>query len=100
MPGQLAQFNRRSGEMMIHDADINRITAWRDGILYFSDSPMKEVLIKLKRKYDIDIEVKNQKIYNSVFTATIKNETLEEISSRSSTPALSPAISFGEQNEI
>ena len=79
IPGQMAQFNNYSEKVIIHEVNMERVTAWTDGILYFNDSPMKDVLIKLERKYNIDIEVKNPKIYKSVFTATIKNETLDEI---------------------
>jgi ferric-dicitrate binding protein FerR (iron transport regulator) len=78
-PGEMAQFNNYSEKVVIYKVNMDRITAWTDGILYFNDSPMKEVLIRLERKYNIDIEVKNSKIYESVFTATIKNETLDEI---------------------
>lgn len=79
VPGEMAQYDIHSKKVAVKKVNVERITAWTDGILYFNDSPMKEVLIQLERKYNIDIEVKNSKIYNSVFTATIKNETLEEI---------------------
>lgn len=79
VPGEMAQYDIHSEKVVVNEANVGRITAWTDGILYFNDSPMKEVLIQLERKYNIIIEVKNPKIYNSVFTATIKNETLEEI---------------------
>ncbi len=79
VPGEMAKFNSHSKKVVISEVNVERLTAWTDGILYFNDSPMKEVLIKLERKYNIDIEVLNPQINQSVFTATIKNETLEEI---------------------
>lgn len=79
VPGEMAQFDTHSEKVVIYEANIDRITAWTDGILYFNDTQMKDVLIQLERKYNITIDVKNRNIYNSVFTATIKNETLEEI---------------------
>lgn len=79
VPGEMAQYDIHSAKVVIKEVNVGRITAWTDGILYFNDSPMKEVLIQLERKYNIDIEVENPEIYKSVFTATIKNETLEEI---------------------
>ncbi|MDP3914602.1 MAG: FecR domain-containing protein [Bacteroidota bacterium] len=79
VPGEMAQYDIHSEKVVVNEVNVGRITAWTDGILYFNDIPMKEVLIQLERKYNIDIEVKNPKIYKSVFTATIKNETLEEI---------------------
>lgn len=79
VPGEMAQFDIHSGKVVVHKVNVDRITAWTDGILYFNDSPMEKVLTQLERKYNIDIEVKNPKIFKSLFTATIKNETLEEI---------------------
>lgn len=79
IPGEMAQYNTHSGKVVINKVNVGRFTAWKDGILYFNDSPMKEVFTQLERKYNIVIEVKNPKIYNSIFTATIKNDSLEEI---------------------
>jgi len=79
IPGELAQFNIYSKKVAVKKVNIDRVSAWTQGILYFNDSPMEEVLSKLERRFDIDIDVRNRKIYNSVFTGTIKNEPLEEI---------------------
>ena len=79
VPGEVAQYNIHSGKVVIKKSNSSHFTAWTDGILYFNDSPMKEVFAQLERKYNIDIEVNNTKIYSSVFTATIKNESLEDI---------------------
>ena len=40
---------------------------------------MADVLKKLERWYNIDIEVKNDKVYQLIFSATIVNESVEEI---------------------
>ena len=79
VPGEMAQYDMHTGRVSIKVVNQEQIAAWKEGILYFKDSPMKEVLNQLERKYNIDIEVNNPKIYKSVFTATIKNETLEEV---------------------
>lgn len=79
VPGEMAQYDIHSEQVVVNVVNVDRITAWTDGILYFKDSPMRDVLTQLERIYNIDIVVKDPKIYKSVFTATIKNETIEEI---------------------
>jgi len=79
VPGEMALYDLHTRDVVIKEVSIDKITAWKDGILYFKDSSMKEVLKKLERKYNIDIVVKNPSVYMSVFTATIKNETLDEV---------------------
>ena len=78
-PGEKAEYNVKSGNVSVQTVNLDRVAAWIDGILYFNDSPMRDVLEQLERKYNIEIEVKYPQIYKSVFTATIKNESLEEI---------------------
>jgi ferric-dicitrate binding protein FerR (iron transport regulator) len=78
-PGEMALYNQVSKQLTTYKVSTNEFTSWKEGILIFRDDPMSEVITKLKRKYDIDIEVKQPDVYKSVFTATIKNETLEEI---------------------
>ena len=78
-PGEMAQYNYDSGELTTTKVNTGKFTSWKEGILVFRDDPMSEVILRLKRKYDINIEVMQPELYKSVFTATIKNENLEDI---------------------
>ncbi len=78
-PGEMAEFNLERKKMSI-SKDVNyKLTSWKDGILIFKDDPMDEVLKKLERWYNINIEVNNGDINHLVFNATIVNENIEEI---------------------
>jgi len=79
VPGEMAQFDKHTEKIVINKVNIGRVIAWTDGIIYFNNSPMREVLIHLERKYNIEIKVNNHKIFQSVFTAKIKNQNIEEI---------------------
>jgi ferric-dicitrate binding protein FerR (iron transport regulator) len=77
--GEMVLYDTLSKKIDVKDVDTQNFTSWKEGVLIFRDDPMDQVIGKLKRRYDIDIEVVNPDIYKSLFTATIKNETLEEI---------------------
>lgn len=78
-PGEMAEFNKQSGNLSRSKPDPGKFISWKEGILVFRDDPMEEVIPKLQRYYNIDIEVNSPAIYQSVFTATLKGETLEEV---------------------
>ncbi|MEL7588252.1 MAG: FecR domain-containing protein [Prolixibacteraceae bacterium] len=78
-PGEMAEYNKQSGNMSRSRPDPGKFISWKEGILVFRDDPMEEVIPKLQRRYNIEIDIASPAIYQSVFTATLKNETLEEV---------------------
>lgn len=78
-PGEMAEYESQSGRMAIKPVESKDYINWKDGALIFVDTPMTEVLKRLERKFDIEIEVGNPKVYKSVFNANFKNESLKEI---------------------
>lgn len=78
-PGEFAEYNKTTGKVLLEKADDRNYSLWKEGVLVFEDDAMFDVLSRIKRKYNIDIDVLDTEVYNSVFTATIKNESLDEI---------------------
>ncbi|MGD9557641.1 MAG: FecR family protein [Mangrovibacterium sp.] len=78
-PGEKAAFDTGTGKTVVERVDVYRYTSWKDGLLIFKDTPMDEVLKKLARWYNIQIEVKDPRINSLLFNATIINEDVDEI---------------------
>ena len=78
-PGEMATCNVTSNKIVINKVETRLYTAWKDGLMIFRDDPMSVVISQLERRFNIDVVVKNQEIYKSVFTATINNEPLDKI---------------------
>lgn len=53
--------------------------SWTQGILKFDRTPMSEAIGQIERWYGVDIEVTDNTVYNSSFTAEFKSETLKEV---------------------
>ncbi|MGQ8335803.1 FecR family protein [Sunxiuqinia sp. A32] len=75
-PGQRALFDH--GKLIVSDVDVRQFSAWREGKLIFKDTPMKEVVSKLERWYNVDIELKNPELLKYRFTAIFRNETIQQ----------------------
>ena len=78
-PGEMAEYETKSGKIAVKTIDPLKYSNWKEGDLIFMDTPMAEVLKSLERKFDVKIEVLNQKVLKSVFNAKFKNESLKEI---------------------
>ncbi|MDD4189990.1 MAG: FecR domain-containing protein [Mangrovibacterium sp.] len=79
-PGEKAALNLTdNGKMKVGTVDASVYSSWKDGKLVFRNSPMANVVEKLRRWYNVDIEITDREVYNSVYTGTIKNENYEEI---------------------
>ncbi len=78
-PGEKAIYNITNSLMNISYVDALVYSSWKDGKLIFRNEPIDNVFEKLKKWYNIDIEVADPEIYNSVFSGTIQNESYEEI---------------------
>lgn len=54
-PGQLAAYSRESGALEVREADVEAETAWKDGMFYFKQLPLGEILRIVARWYDLDV---------------------------------------------
>lgn len=78
-PGQLVTYKKGEQEFLIRDVDVAKYTSWIGGILLFRNDPLAEVLNKLGRWYNINVEINDPEVADFPFTATIKNENLDQI---------------------
>ncbi len=77
-PGQIAVY-----EPGIHILKIERVaeseSQWKEGALVFSETPMHDVLNRLRRKFNVDIQVTDSSVYKSVLNARFREENIREI---------------------
>ena len=78
-PGELAAYNLTGNSVKVSKTNVSVYSSWKDGKLIFRNSSMKDVIEKLRRWYNVNIEVTDPEVYNSIFTGTIQNESYEEI---------------------
>lgn len=80
LPGQQLSFHRSSGESRLEEADRDDVTAWQRGVLLFRSVTVKEMLLTLERKYNVEIRCDeyrfNEDKYNFRF---LKQATLQEV---------------------
>lgn len=78
-PGEEVSFDRTTGAMTASRVRVEDECAWRDGRLVFRNTPLDEVLHRLERRYNVDIEFRNHSDEVFRYRATFRDETLDQI---------------------
>jgi ferric-dicitrate binding protein FerR (iron transport regulator) len=78
-PNNLAIFQKSNNEINTRKINDDRDFSWKDGKLIFNKEPMGEVVKKLSRWFNVDIQIKDPELCNLTFTATFINETLPQV---------------------
>ena len=59
-PGEQAYYNKGVGTLSIAEVDVNEFTSWKDGLFYFKDIALEEILRIVSRWYDLEVFYMNQ----------------------------------------
>jgi ferric-dicitrate binding protein FerR (iron transport regulator) len=65
--------------MISKGIDTKPFTAWKDGTLFIKSETLKQLAIKLERKYDVTIHFSDKQLEKLKFTGVLENETIEQV---------------------
>jgi transmembrane sensor len=78
-PKEIAFFQKNNNEVRTLAIDDDRYFSWKSGKLVFNKEPMGDVVKKLGRWFNVDIQVKDPRLLDLTYTATFENETLPQV---------------------
>ncbi len=59
--------------------DTKEFTSWKDGTIFISSETLKDLAVKLERKYNVKIHFENEALLTLRFTGSLENETVEQV---------------------
>lgn len=78
-PGQSAVYNKNTKDVHVTEANLYVTTAWKDGKIIFRRAKMPEIIYRLSKHFNVDIELRDKDLEQYEFSATFTTETLTEI---------------------
>lgn len=78
-PNQKAFLNAKSGKVELVDVSVGKYVSWKTGELYFENEPFNDILIKLKRHYNVSIVNNNTELSNVRFTGRFNKENVLQV---------------------
>ncbi len=77
-PGQRVVFDERQAKLILSETDVSQFSTWREGKLTFRNAPMNEVIMKLERWFNVDVELKDPELLQYRYTAVFEHETIRQ----------------------
>jgi len=78
-PNHHATYLKEEKELTYSIENLDKYISWKDGILIFRDDPISDIVKKLSRWYNVDIQLKDKELSKYTYTATFVDETLPQI---------------------
>lgn len=78
-PTDMAVYQDKTNEISTHTITDDRYYSWKDGKLVFSKEPMSEVVKKLGRWFNADIQTNDAELLDFPISATFVHETLPQV---------------------
>ncbi|MBQ4819395.1 FecR domain-containing protein [Aquimarina sp. MMG016] len=79
-PSHRATFNKEKSNIKIEKVNSRNIIAWKQGKLIFNQTPLKQVVLDLNRKYGADFIIKSDTLLQYKYTGVFNNnQSLEEV---------------------
>jgi len=77
-PDQSLSYNQKNGNVNLVAGRSYDKTAWIEGKLVFRYEPLSEVINKINRWYNVNIQITDPELKDHIYYGTFQNETLEE----------------------
>ena len=79
LPEEMATFSSSSGDLKKSNYSSIKEIGWSDGIIYFENTPLSEIIEMLENWYGVEIKSDNKVNTREIYTGTFKDESLENV---------------------
>ncbi len=71
--------SNKTEHIVINEVETEKYTSWKEGKLVLRNDPMIEVVKRISRWYNIEIDLKDKELETYKFRATFEDETFSEV---------------------
>jgi transmembrane sensor len=70
-PGQQGSVSDNPSSILVKEADIDEVMAWKNGIFLFNDEDLNGVMKKIARWYNVEVEFKDQAVKKERYSGSV-----------------------------
>lgn len=75
-PNDEVSYNTKTGSVKMETSYVPTLTAWKDGLVIFRNTPFEDALKILSKRFNAEFIVKNVLLYDNSFTGTFDGQHL------------------------
>ena len=73
-PGQMISYSKLTKKYRVTETDPDQVIAWKNNVFEFDKITLKELVLRLERWYDVNIELQDAELGDLRYTGKFKNE--------------------------
>ncbi len=78
VPGDVARYDRSTGDIEQRRMQTDAYLSWRNGGFYFNNQPLSEIVAQFERVFGVEIHIADKSVASMVYTlAFVNNESLD-----------------------
>lgn len=79
-PGQGCFYSISSKSSVVREVDVNDYVLWKDGLYYFKDRPLRDVVSRVHKFYNYSIQIESEKLANTLVSGKlVLSDDLKEV---------------------
>ncbi|MEN6323621.1 MAG: FecR family protein [Proteiniphilum sp.] len=79
VPGEHMKFSRKNQSFIVEKVNTYLYTSWKENKIVFNNLILKDLIVLLEQKYDVNIEVRDDVLLHYHYDGIIKNESIVEV---------------------
>lgn len=79
VPGEKIIYSYQNRDVNVEKVDVDVAISWVEDKLIFKNTPIREVFRTLSKRYGVNFNVKNQRVYQNAFTGTLEKQRLDRV---------------------
>lgn len=79
LPNECLIYNKENGEITKRKDNVERVTSWMQGGLYFNDTPIQSIILELERMYGCVIELDSNCVFDETLFGEHDNQSLDAV---------------------
>jgi ferric-dicitrate binding protein FerR (iron transport regulator) len=70
-PSEAVEFDKATGKMEVGPVNVNAVIAWKNGLFYFDNTNIKEIMEQVSRWYNINIVYETRDLGHKIYSGTL-----------------------------
>ncbi len=70
-PNEMAGFDKETGDMEIGKANVDAVIAWKNGLFYFDNTNIKEIMAQVSRWYNVKVVYGTKELDHKIYSGTL-----------------------------
>lgn len=77
--GQQVVLYKNNNQVMVQEVHVDAYLGWIEHKMRFNETPLEEVILKIEKRYNVDVKILHRNLLDLKYTGTFIDESIDEV---------------------